>query len=104
MRVGFTLLEVLVSLVILEISVLGVLGTLVLASETQRRAEVIEHAAARAEGVLDSLRGGATPGTGSDAFHGGVVRWVIDDQGVVNLEASAAAVKLLRVRTQMDLR
>ncbi len=87
MKSGFTLIEVVVALLIMEIATLGVLGTLVLASNTMRQAETLERAAARAEGVLDSLRVGGDPGTGSRAFLGGEVHWVIDARGSVTLTA-----------------
>ena len=70
MRSGFALLEVVVALLVLELAVVGVVGTLVVASSTQVRAESLERAVARAEGILDSLQrapgvGGAAPGFSS---------------------------------------
>ncbi len=44
MRGGFTLMEVLVALLIAEVAALGVMGSLVIASETMWRAETLEHA------------------------------------------------------------
>jgi Tfp pilus assembly protein PilV len=87
MKAGFTLIEVLVSLLVMEVAALGVLGTLVLASETMRRAETLERAVARTEGVLDSLRGGVEAASGTRAFAGGEVRWTVDDRGLVVLTA-----------------
>jgi type II secretory pathway pseudopilin PulG len=87
MRAGFALLEVLVALLTLEVAVVGVLGSLVVARDTMRQAETLERATARAEGVLDSLRLRDGPGEGVRAFGGGEIRWVVDDQGGLLLTA-----------------
>ena len=105
MRVGFTLVEVVVALLVMEIATLGVLGSLVLASETMRSAETLERATARVEGVLDSLRSGVAPGTGTQVFAGGEVRWVVDDRGNVVFTASDARGRvLLDLRSRIPLR
>lgn len=52
---GFTLIEVMVTLVILEVAVLGVAGFLVLASQTVERARLLELAVAAVGPVGDSL-------------------------------------------------
>lgn len=102
---GFTLLEVVLALVILEVGVLGVAGTLLLASRTLRRAETLERAVARAEGVLDSLRGGAVIGSGLVAFEGGEVLWsVTDSGGVAVLATDVAGARLLEVRSRVPVR
>lgn len=54
-RGGFTLIEVMVTLVILEVAVVGVAGLLVLASQTIDRARLLELALAAAVPVADSL-------------------------------------------------
>ena len=86
---GFTLLEVVVALLVLEVAVVGVVGSLVLASATLTRAESLERAVATAEGVLDSLAG-ASEIRGDSLPHagGGIVRWSVDDSGRVRLQAS----------------
>jgi len=100
---GFTLIEVLVALLIMEIGTLGVLGSLVLASGVMRRAETLERAVARAEGVLDSLSADGDPGTGSRTFLGGEVRWVIDGRGAVVLTAlDERGGPLLEVRSRVS--
>lgn len=55
MRKGFTLVEVVVALLILEVCLLGVFGILVLANRSLTRAEMLESATATLEGVADSL-------------------------------------------------
>jgi Tfp pilus assembly protein PilV len=87
MRTGFTLLEVVLALLVLEIGVLGVAGTLLLASTTLTRAETLERAVARAEGVLDSLRSDGAPGLGGAPFAAGEVVWSVGDSGRMDLRA-----------------
>jgi type II secretory pathway pseudopilin PulG len=88
-RSGFTLLEVVVALLVLEVAVVGLVGSLVLASATLTRAESLERAVATAEGVLDSLAGAAATLADSIPHAGrGTVRWSIDDSGYVRLQAT----------------
>jgi Tfp pilus assembly protein PilV len=54
-RSGFSLLEVAVALLVLEVCLLGVFGILVLANRSLTRAERLESATATLEGVADSL-------------------------------------------------
>ncbi len=75
MRRGFTLLEVILAVLVLQLGVLGVAGLLELTSRTLTRAELVESAVTRAEGVLDSLRGVRSVEAGSRPFPGGVVVW-----------------------------
>lgn len=102
---GFTLVEVLVALIVLEVSVVGVFGTLALASATLTRAEILERAVARTEGVLDSLRRGSEPGRGERSFGSGDVLWTVEENGVVELRAVAdGGTVLLTVRSQVPPR
>ena len=80
-RSGFTLLEVVVALMVLEVAVVGLVGTLVLASSTLTRAETLERAVATAEGVLDSLARTGAPGADSLRSTGWTVAWSVDDSG-----------------------
>lgn len=72
---GFTLIEVVVALVLLEIGVLGVVGTLLLATRTLTEAELTTRAAVSAAQVADSLDAHGFAGPGVVAFPGGAVRW-----------------------------
>lgn len=88
-RAGFTLLEVVIALLVLEVAVVGLVGSLVLATATMTRAETLERTVATAEGVLDSLAGTATVDAGSMAQSGGwLIRWSLDDSGRVSLQAT----------------
>lgn len=79
---GFTLIEVVVALVLLEIGVLGVVGTLLLATRTLTDAELTTRAAAAAALVADSLETHGFMEPGVDSFPGGIVRWeVVGDPG-----------------------
>lgn len=90
MRKGFTLVEVLVALVLLEVGLLGVVGTLVLAARTLARAELEERGVAEVERVLDSLSAaGVSSGEGRSPVRGGEVRWWADG-GIVRLVFATA--------------
>lgn len=103
-RGGFTLVEVVVALIVLELGVLGVLGTLVVASETLRRAERLERATSRADAVVDSLAGGSVPGTVTQASADVRISWTVDDAGRVDLLATDQdGGVLLRVRSRVPV-
>jgi len=83
---GFSLVEVMVALVVLEVGLLGVVGTLALAARTLTRAELEEAGTAEVERVLDSLvTAGVTSGWGSVPSPGGVLRWTSTAGGGVRL-------------------
>jgi prepilin-type N-terminal cleavage/methylation domain-containing protein len=87
MRRGFTLLEVVVALLVLDVAAVGVAGTLAIASRTLGRAERLEHAVSLAEGVLDSLSRVRGPFSSALPYDGGQVRWEVRDSGPVVLSA-----------------
>ena len=88
MRRGFTLIEVVVALVVLEIAFVGVAGVLRLASSTLARAEALETAVAVAEGVLDSLKQADVVEAGERGFGGGDVVWIVGDHREVIVRAA----------------
>jgi type II secretory pathway pseudopilin PulG len=94
-RGGFTLLEVVVALLVLEVAVVGMVGSLVLAASTLTRAETLEMAVANAEGLLDSLSRAAGPATDSVVYDGGKIAWSIDDSGRVSVRAVDAVGEVL---------
>jgi prepilin-type N-terminal cleavage/methylation domain-containing protein len=72
---GFTLVEILVSLVVLEVGLLGVVGTLWLAAVTLARAELTERGVAETERVYDSLAATEQPTDGALEAPYGTLRW-----------------------------
>jgi Tfp pilus assembly protein PilV len=84
---GFTLLEVVVALLVLEVAVVGMVGSLVLAASTLTRAESLEMAVANAEGLLDSLSRADSAAADSVVYGGGKIAWSIDDSGRVRVRA-----------------
>lgn len=102
---GFTLVEVVVALLVLEIGVLGVLGTVVVAADTLRRAERLARASARVEATLDSLRRGASPDSASVALEDVRIEWVVDDRGRVEVTATDEhGGALVRARSRVPVR
>ncbi len=97
-RRGFTLVEVLVALVILEVGLLGVVGTLVMASRTVTLASLHERGVGAVESVLDSLASLTGTGSGVRSVPGGAVSWTVEFDGsttVVFMDDSG------RVRTEV---
>lgn len=82
---GFTLVEVVVALVILEVGLLGVVGMVVLAQRTLAEADALERGVAEMEGILDSLDRGAEPGGGARVLEVGEVTWSMEDGGALTL-------------------
>lgn len=82
---GFTLVEVVVALLILEVGLLGVFGMVVLAQRTLAQADAIERGVAELEGLLDSLGVHAAPGGGSRELDVGVVHWSVTADGTVTV-------------------
>jgi Tfp pilus assembly protein PilV len=80
---GFTLIEIVVALLVLELAVLGSVGMVVLASSALARAERLERAVALAEGVLDSLAVVADPVGGAASYGAGQVVWAVEEDGRV---------------------
>jgi len=105
MRWGFTLIEVVVALVVLEITAVGVAGMLRLASVTLERAEQLESAVANAEGVLDSLKRATVIEDGALRFGAGDVVWTVSDDGDLVIRAvTYEGVTLFVVRTLLSAR
>ena len=79
---GFTLVEVLVAVVVLEVGLLAVVGTLWIAVHTLTEAEGLERGVAMMEGIYDSLSGEGAPTDGSKPLSPGMVRWVVHGRDV----------------------
>jgi prepilin-type N-terminal cleavage/methylation domain-containing protein len=84
---GFTLVEVLVAIVVLEVGLLGAVGTLVLAADNMRRAVSLERVVTEVERVYDSLTGAPHSGSGVASVPGGRVRWSVSADGAVRVDA-----------------
>mgnify|MGYP006969362564 FL=1 len=99
-RGGFTLVEVVMALLVLQAAALGVLGTLTLAQRTVHRAERLERAATRVEMLLDSLRSApAEPDSGHWAAGDLRVRWWVEaDGGVLVVATDDRGGELVRAR------
>ena len=78
---GFTLLEVLVALVILEVGMLAAAGTLLLAARTLTDATLLERAAADAAALADSLLSASDGGGGEAGRPGYTLVWEPRDGG-----------------------
>lgn len=76
-RRGFTLVEVLMAMVVLEVGFLGVAGTLLLAARTMRRAESLERAVTEAGRLYDSVSSVGEVGPGETPVAVGRVRWSV---------------------------
>jgi len=74
-RSGFTLVEILAAMLVLEVGLMGVVGTLWLAARTLTRAEVLEHGVEAMEGVYDSLAMEPSPTDGSRLSPSGQIGW-----------------------------
>ena len=88
MKSGFSLLEVIVALVVLEVAVLGAVATVVVASRTMTEAEAIERTVSALEGTADSLSMAATPGQGDKNVAGGRIHWSVESDGGFVVEFS----------------
>ena len=72
---GFTLLEVVVGLVVLEVALLGAVGTLTLAQRLLSRAELLHLATQGTAEVADSLENAGAVQAGALITDWGRVRW-----------------------------
>jgi Tfp pilus assembly protein PilV len=92
---GFTLVEVLVAIIVLEVGLLGVVGTLVLAANNMHRAVSLERAVTEVERVYDSLTRAPSSGSGTASVPGGRLRWSVSTDGTVQVDALAVSDSVL---------
>jgi Tfp pilus assembly protein PilV len=82
LRAAFSLLEVLVALVVLEVCLLGVMGLLTLAAREISRAVQLERVAAEAAEVADSLARSTERQSGETSRGAWRIRWeLVEDEG-----------------------
>lgn len=86
MRRGFTLVEVVVALLVVEVGLLGVVGLLVSAQRTLAEAVRREIGVTEVGRVLDSLAAAPGEGAGFRDTAAGTLRWWVGPAGVVRLE------------------
>ena len=80
---GFSLLEVIVALMILQVSLLGVLGTFTVASSRLTRALLVERATAEVAAVADSLSMSGLRQSGGSVRGDWRVSWSVAGVGMV---------------------
>ncbi len=83
---GFTLVEVVVALLVLEVGILAAAGTMVMATRTLGLAEMRARAATSIESVLDSLDGGASEGTFTRVERDGTLSGFVAADGRVEIQ------------------
>ena len=84
---GYSLVELLVALVLLQVGILGAVGTCVLAARLTTRAELLEWGTSEAQRVLDSLASVPPgPGEGEVRSGPGALRWSVGAGGDVRVE------------------
>jgi len=103
MNRGFTLVEVLVALLVLELGLLGGLSLLTTASRTLSRAVTLELAVAALEGAADSLLDSGWSGAGRSGLGAGEVTWTSTSDSVVSLSFEPTGNGRDRVRIRLTL-
>ncbi len=83
---GFTLVEILIAVVLLEVGLLAVVGTSVLARRVLTQAEIVERGVAEVERTYDSLAQGWTVGGDLRSGSAGWVRWFVSEAGYVQVD------------------
>ena len=84
-RGGFSLVEVLVALVVLEVGLLGALAMTLQAQKTLLAAVALESASRAVEWLADSLSSEGWGGPGSIETERGLIRWMRDADGLVTI-------------------
>ena len=84
-RGGFSLVEVLIALVVLDMGLLGVLALTLQAQKTLLAAVALESASRAVEWVADSLSSTGWGGPGSIETELGSIRWMREADGLVTI-------------------
>ncbi len=92
MRQGFSFLELIVALLVLELGILAVAGTILLAQRNMSRAELTLRGVLEAGWIGDSIsgrEGAEAGGSGSREYSWGSVEWDRADLGIGGLQLVA---------------
>ncbi len=82
---GFSLVEVLIALVVLEVGLLGAVGMTLQAQRTLQVALTLESVSQAVEGLADSLVRAGWSGAGSRVMDEGELRWSRGGSGMVTV-------------------
>lgn len=94
------------AMVVLEVGLMGVAGTLVLAARNMRRAAYTERVITEAAALYDSLAALPVPGEGEVVRATVHLRWTVSAEGAVRLDALApgdSVILTIRGRALMGL-
>jgi Tfp pilus assembly protein PilV len=94
-RAGFSFVEVLVALVLLEVGLVGCAGTLVLAQRQMTAAENVHHATHAAAAIADSVLAAGPVGAGEASEAWGAVRWSVEEGGLLLRAEDGSGARLL---------
>ncbi len=86
---GFTLVEVMVALLLLQVGLLATVGLLLMSQRTVNRAELLTRSLVAADRIADSLVEAGGGGSGGQAFPWGRVEWVGGRGGGLLLRGTA---------------
>jgi type II secretory pathway pseudopilin PulG len=100
-RRGSTLVELLVALVILQVGLLGVVGTLVLSARTVAAVTLLERGINEVEWTLDSLASSSRAGAGERLVEPGEVAWWSDATETVWVEFRVGDASVARMWTSL---
>ena len=102
-RFGFSLVEVVVALLVLEVGLLASAGMILSAQRTLARARLLQHAVMEASRTADSLTAAGWTTRGFRSFAGGRVEWIPEDDEEDGVRIFAVGVQsgdtLIRMRT-----
>jgi len=97
-RGGFTVSEVLLTLVVGEVMLAGVLGMSVLATRQMSEAMLLDEATTALQSVADSLAYGANPGSGIDTVGSTTIEWTVKNTGEFIITVNTVSGKSLSLK------